>query len=138
MSDEKLSPFAFIKSVTGEKNYLFSEEAGGADKEYVPYIVNKGLSFGPDTLLFAAEMTKYGDLPKKTQYDFYFYGIPKKFRKMPWHKKDSTPEGLKAVQEYYHCNATRAEEYLKLLSSEQMEHIQTVISHGGRSPTKAK
>lgn len=131
------SPFDFIKSVAANKEYMFtgnSSEDAIITKDYVPYLINKSLSFNQDTILFALEMSRYmGELSNKAQYDFYYYGIPKKFRKIPWYKKDKQLDEIKAIQQYYQVNTRRAEEIAKTLSPEQLDSILEIIEKGGRT-----
>lgn len=91
------------------------------EKEYQPYIVNHALSFG-DTLFFANEMNKYPNLPKKLQYDFYFYAIPKEKRFNKWIKKEKF-EHLDLIKRYYGYSTKRAVETLSILTEAQIELI---------------
>lgn len=40
------------------------------EKDYVPFIVNRALSYHYDCVMFANEMNKYPSLGKKPQFDF--------------------------------------------------------------------
>ena len=48
-----ISPFDFINAITYNKNDIMVDD--WAEKQYVPYIVNKGLSYGADTVIQANE-----------------------------------------------------------------------------------
>ena len=49
-----ISPFDFINAITYNKDDLMVDD--WAEKQYAPYIVNKGLSYGADTVIQANEM----------------------------------------------------------------------------------
>ena len=47
-----MNPFDFVKSINYQKQDLLDDDYDGQiEKEYVPYIVNRALSFTPDTIL---------------------------------------------------------------------------------------
>jgi hypothetical protein len=83
-----------------------------------------------DTLLYANEMNKYHALDKKLQYDFYFYAIPAKKRWSPWAKKEEL-DNFDIVKEYYKCGNQKAKEYLKVLTSDQIEQLRKRLTKGG-------
>ena len=49
------SPFDFLNSINTTKKNLVRDEGRGAS-EYAPYLMNKGLSQFPDTIVFANEI----------------------------------------------------------------------------------
>ena len=98
------------------------DESPELEREYQPYIINRAMSFGGDTLLFAAEMNKYRDLPNKLQYDFYFHGITKAKRFNKWAKKDKF-DNLEMVKQYFKYSDKRARETLDILTDAQIELI---------------
>ena len=82
---DKLTPFDFIKSINEHKPNLLKdckayegEEMVSPDtpsKQYVPFIINRGLSQFKDTVLLTNEMNMRHQLPAKMQYDFLFSAI---------------------------------------------------------------
>ena len=102
-----------------------------AEKEYgnVAYMVNKGYSFGEDTILLAQEMNKLHDLDAKQQYDFYFHMIPFKKKRWNWIKKQNI-KYIDIIQEYYNCSTKKAIEYLHVLSEEQIKIIEKRLYKG--------
>ena len=61
------SPFDYINSISHTKNDLIkdSEDPTRAEKDYNAYLVNKGLSYFIDTILFANEMNSHHHLDAK-------------------------------------------------------------------------
>jgi len=124
-----MTPFDFINSVNNKTKIEWDDAVA---KFYTPFIVNRGLSFNLQTILFANMMNQYPQLEKKMQYDFYFNGVPKGKRFDKWQKKLEASENIKLVREFYGINIYRAEEALKLLSNEQLDMIKQKMNKGGR------
>ena len=71
-----------------------------AESDYLPFIVNKCLSYFTDTVLFVNEMNRFSDLPKKMQYDYILHSIRKRKRFSRWEKNNKSKKFL-LVKEYY-------------------------------------
>lgn len=127
-----MSPFDFLNSINENKQDLFVDPT--AEKDYNAFIVNKGLSYFPDTVLFANEMNKFRDAPKKWQYDFLRNAIPKKRRFSKWHKKDAPTDLIALICKHYKYSEQKAYEVMDLLSPEQIESIRRQYDVGGRNP----
>lgn len=125
-----MTPFDFLNAINENKKDLFQDPQ--AEKDYSPFMINRGLSFFPDTVLYANEMNKSAQIPAKWQFDFLKNSIPKKKRFSKWHKKDATTEQLKLVMKHYKYSEKRALEVLSILSTKQVAEIQAQYDHGGR------
>jgi hypothetical protein len=126
-----MSPFDFVNAITYNKTNLFEDPQ--AEKDYVPFIVNRALSYFPDTILHANEMNRAHLTPKQWQFDFYLNSIPKRKRFSKWAKKTEHPDTVVAVQEYYKYSVEKALEAMSILSQEQLEHIKQQMGKGGKS-----
>ena len=73
-----MSPFEFVNQINyGKKNLM--DESPELEKEYKPFIVNRGLSFNHDTARWANEMNFHNHVDSKLQFDFFLNSIrPKK------------------------------------------------------------
>ena len=40
------------------------------EKAYVPFVINRSLSYFPDTILYANQVNHYNQLDKKMQFDY--------------------------------------------------------------------
>ena len=118
------SPFDYTKSIDNKTEQLPIDD-------YNAYIVNRALSFGIDTILFANEMNIYNNLDKQMQYDFYYYGVSKKKRYSKWHKREDMKE-IDIIVEYYNCSFTKALEYAKILTVEQIIILKERLDKGGK------
>jgi hypothetical protein len=126
-----MSPFDFLNSINDTKVDLFVDPQ--ADKDYSPFMVNRGLSYFADTVLYANEMNKYADLDKKMQFDFYVNAIPKRKRFSKWHKKEVSTDKLKSIMNCYKYNETKALEVLELLTDNEITIIEETMYKGGRA-----
>ena len=126
-----MNPFDFLNSINDNKQDLFVDPQ--AEKDYNPFMVNRGLSYFPDTILYANEMNRSFDTPKEWQFQFLRLSIPKKKRFSKWHKKDNTTDLIKLIMRHYKYSEKRAYEVINILSPTQIEEIRASYETGGRS-----
>lgn len=119
----------WLNSINQFKKNLMDEDPS-VEKSYPQVIINKALSAHTDAVLFANEMNKNWEIPKKMQYDFYINSLRPRRRFSPWTKKKSL-EYLDVVKEYYNCSYTKALEIIRILSIEQLEEIKGLLFKGG-------
>jgi hypothetical protein len=117
-----------VNSINHNKSLEYDEEV---EYVYSAWTINRQLSYFPDTLLYAQEMNILNQLDKKLQYDYLFNGIRSKKRYAKWAKKVEDKD-VEIVKQYYKCNDTRAEEYLKILTAEQIKELARRMEKGGR------
>lgn len=125
-----MNPFDFIVAVSETKKNLFEDPQ--ADKDYKPFIVNRGLSYFYDTVLFANEMNRHATIPNDWQFFYFLNTIPKKKRYSKWSKKDKETKALLLVKEYYGYSNEKAKEALSVLSEDQLTKIEEKLTKGGR------
>lgn len=117
-----------IPSILQNKSSVVTEEN---EKDYVPYVVNKALSFHYDCILYANEMNKHPSLDKLLQYQYYLNTIrPYKRPFQKWHKKDSI-ENLSLIKECYNVSNDKAKEILGILTDAQIEIVKKKLEKGG-------
>jgi hypothetical protein len=125
-----MTPFDFINAINLTKKNLFEDPL--AKKDYTPYIVNRGLSYFPDTVLYANEMNRLSGIPEDWQFSFFLNTIPKKKRFSKWHKKDAETESLSLVKEYFGYSSEKAKEALSILTDDQLVMIKEKLYKGGK------
>lgn len=118
---KRLSPFDFVKSINEKTENLIRVQPE-VEKDYLPYMVNRSLSFSPDTILYANSMNERWTLDKKLQYDFLYGSVRRRRRYDKWMKREED-EMLPLVMELYKVNQRRAAEYLSLLTEEQKQQL---------------
>jgi len=121
----------YLYSINQSKKHILDDDPT-AERSYPPYIINRCLSSFTDTILFANEMNKNPHLPKKLQYDFLLNSLKPRKRFSPWAKKDSI-DYLDVVKEYYGYNDDKALQALRVLTKDQLDHIEKVLDKGGKN-----
>jgi hypothetical protein len=121
-----MSPFDFLNSINYSKKDVMTEE-----KDYVPYMVNRSLSYFNDTVLLANEMNRYHHIDGKLQYHFLLNIVRKRKRFSKWVKPE-TINDIEAVKEYYGYSNDKARQVLPLLSSDDLIRIKNKVQKGGR------
>lgn len=125
-----MTPFDFINAINDTKENLFLDPQ--ANKDYEPWMVNKGLSQFPDTVLYANEMNHHYSIPKEWQFFFLLNSIPRKKRFSKWAKKDPKTDSLSFVMEYYGYSMEKAKQALGVLSEVQLDLIKEKLYKGGK------
>ena len=120
-----MNPFALISSISNTKLDILENE-----KDYNAFMVNRGLSYFPDTVIYANEMNKFHHLDSRLQYTFLINIIRKRNRFSKWNKSDES-EDINAIKEYYGYSNEKARDVLPLLSNESLKIIRGRINHGG-------
>ena len=133
-SKESYCPFKFfLKSInTTKENVLLDDSNGKIEEAYNPFIINKTLSYFPDTIMQSNTMNQFFDLDKKLQYEFLLNSIRKKKRFSRW-IKSNIEENVDIVKQYYKVGNEKAVEILSLLNDEQISIIKSELSEGGVS-----
>lgn len=123
-----ISPFDFVNAIHFTKQDMIVDE--WSEKQYNPFVVNKALSFGPDTVIAANEMNSRPHIDKKLQYHFLINSIRPRKRYNKWIKAEKI-EDLEMVKQYYNYNTEKAQHALKILSSAQLKTIRARLFRGG-------
>ena len=131
---KEYSPFDFMNAASFSKDDLISnsENPELTEKEYVPYMVNRGFANFQDTILHANELNMRSHLPHKAQFDYYRTALRKRKRFSKWPKADKSKD-LDAIQHVYQCNRTIAKLYLKALTKDDLKVIHDRMTTGGAS-----
>jgi hypothetical protein len=116
---KKINPFDFINSISYSKQDLMVDDT--KEREYNPYIVNRGLGFGSDTAIWANEMNSRPHIDNKMQYDFLRHTVRKGKRYNKWMKSEE--ENLEIIQEFFGYSFPKAKEALRILTPDQLDII---------------
>ena len=133
-SKESYCPFKFFLgsiNITKE-NVLLDDSNGKIEEAYNPFIINKTLSYFPDTIMQSNTMNQFFDIDNKLQYEFLLNSIRKKKRFSRW-IKSNIEENVDIVKQYYKVGNEKAVEILSLLNDEQITSIKKELSEGGIS-----
>ena len=120
-----MNPFELIKSISNTKKDILENE-----KDYNAFMVNRGLSYFPDTVIYANEMNRFHHLDSRLQYHFLINTIRKRNRFSKWNKSIES-DNISAIKKFYGYSNEKARDVLPLLSNENLKTIRGRIQHGG-------
>lgn len=122
------SVFDYINSINFSKKNIMEED--GSEKEYIPYIVNKTLSYFSDTIMHSNELNIRPLIPKKYQYEYYLKTVRSRKRFSKWLKKTDQPD-IEIIKKYYNISSKKALEYLSILTKQQIKQLKKEMNEGG-------
>ena len=112
-----MTPFDFLNEINyGKKDLIVDDIDQQIEKQYNPYIINRGLSYFYDTVHYANDMNTRHHLDKKLQNSYLLNIIRKNKRFSKWHKA--------------------AKEVLPLLTTEDIKQMKKVLDKGGMKGVK--
>jgi len=118
-----------IHSILVTKKCVIYDETD--QKDYVPFVVNRALSYHFDCILYANEMNKNFNLDKDMQYQYLLNTIrPMKRKFQPWQKQKHHND-IECVKTYFGYSNSKAKDALKILSEEQLDIIREKTIIGG-------
>lgn len=123
-----MSPFDFINSINKKTLIDWNEQV---EKDYTPFIINRGLGYFTDCVLSANEMNINSHLDKKLQYDFLFHIIKKGKRFEKWIKPQND-DTVELIMEVYNYSQKYASSIVDMFSEEDINNLKTRIDRGGR------
>ena len=130
-----MTPFDFLNDINyGKKNLMVNDVDHQVEKQYMPFIVNKGLSYTMDTVIYANEMNIRPYIDKKLQFDYLINTIRRNKRFPKWLKPEED-ENIKVIMDYYGYNVQRAKEVLSLHSMEEISQLKEKLDKGGERNT---
>lgn len=127
------NPFDYVKDIQrGKKDIIRnSENPTKAESLYNPYIVNRALSFYPDSILYSNEMNRRADLPHLLQFDYLINTIRSMKRDHAWIKKSAEDEDVATLAEYFGMSLRKAQEAIRVLTRDQLAEIKKRTMKGG-------
>ena len=130
----KISPFDFIAAITSTKQDLLKNDPLTVrDYKKSIFIVNRGLSYFADTILYANAMNVHHQIPPEWQFSFLLNSIHKKKRFSKWNKKDELGDNFQLVKDYYKYSDEKAKIALNILTDDQLKEIKEKLYKGGKS-----
>ena len=121
--------FDFINAITLNKKNLFRQNPECC-QVYVPFVVNKTLSYFPDTILYANEMNQYSTLDVEMQNAFLLNSIRPAKRFAKWVKREDS-ESVELIKQFYGYSTEKAVQVVSLLTSDNLHYIKQKLERGG-------
>ena len=125
-----MNHFDYLNSINSSKEDIMIDDI--TEKAYNSFMVNRGLSYFKDTVLYANEMNRYHQTDSRLQYDFLKSIVRKKKRFSRW-TKASKVENIQFVKEYYGYSTQKALAVLELLSDDQLAALKEKCFKGGKT-----
>ena len=124
-----MNPFEYVNAINYTKKNIMVDDI--TEKAYAPYMVNRQLSYFPDTVLAANEMNRNHHIDNRLQFDFFINIIRKRKRFSKWYKPETISD-LDAVKKYYGYSNEKARQVLTILTTENINELKHKVAKGGR------
>ncbi len=124
-----MTPFDFVNQIMQGKKQLIVDEL--TEKDYIPFIVNKTLSYQKDCIMYANEMNSRHFIDKKLQNDFLLNTIRSKKRPFIKWAKSEKSEDIECIKQIYGFSDKKAYDALRLLNDEQIQKLKEKTDIGG-------
>lgn len=123
------NPFDYANQILQGKKNLITDEV--TEKAYMPFLINRSLSYHYDCVLFANEMNQRHYLDNKMQNDFLLNTV--RSRKRPFAKwaKSEKSEDIECIKQVFGLSDSKAHEALRLLNKEQIQQLKEQAYTGG-------
>jgi Bacteriophage clamp loader A subunit len=118
-----------IPSILQNKKSVIHDDIDA--KDYVPFVVNRALSYHMDCVLYVNELNLHPELEKDLQYQYLLNTIrPMKRKFQPWQKSE-VDKNIDCVKTYFGYSNQKAKEALRILNDEQIAEIKRRTDKGG-------
>ena len=124
-----MNPFKYTDAINYTKEDIMIDDI--TEKAYNPFLINRSLSYFPDTVLAANEMNRNHHIDNRLQFDFFINIIRKRKRFSKWFKPEQISD-LENIKQYYGYSNDKARQVLPLLSTEQINELKNKVAKGGR------
>lgn len=130
-TDLSTNPFSYLNAINNNDWYHF-KDVTILNKDYPAFMINRGLSYFPDTVLYANEMNIHHQIDSRLQFDFLINIIRKRKRFSKWNKTTESSD-IEALKAYYGYSNEKARNVLPLLNMNELNIIKEKVNHGGLS-----
>ena len=124
-----MNPFEYANAINYTKKDIMIDDI--AEKSYNSFMINRQLSYFPDTVLAANEMNRNHHLDNRLQFDFFINIIRKRKRFSKWFKPEQISD-LDVVKKYYGYSNEKAHQVLTILTTDQINELKRKVMTGGR------
>jgi hypothetical protein len=127
-----MTPFDYLNAINQSKENLMvgTDNDELAEKTYNASIVNKGISYFSDTILYSNEMNLRHLLDNKPQFLYLLNTIRPRKRFSKWFKNEVV-EDINVISEYFGYSYAKAKQVQNLITSEQLDMMKQKIQKGG-------
>lgn len=124
-----MEPFMFLNSINQTKEPLMDLDPS-CEREYIPFLTNRGLSYFMDTIVLANQMNQAHWLDKKLQFEYLRSAVRSRKRFSKWHKPQND-DRINALKALYGYSDAKARQVVDLIKEDDWTAIFEQISTGG-------
>ena len=126
------NPFDYLNAINLTKKDIIKDSDFPQDEErsYQPFLVNRGLSYFPDAILYASEMNLNHGLDKYLQFKYLLNSCRKAKRFSKW-AKASKEDDLIMISEFFNCSMDKSKEIINVLTLDQLNQLKQEINNKG-------
>jgi hypothetical protein len=117
-----------IPSIQFTKKKVITSEN---EKEYVPYVVNRSISFHLDMVMQANQMNMLPSTDGLLQYHYLLNTVRSYKRPFQKWQKRQDDDNLEVIKEAYNYSNEKAKDALTVLTHDQLEEIKKTLNKGG-------
>ena len=123
-----MTPFDYVNDILQSKKNIADETF---EKDYVPFLVNRALSYHSDCIMYANEMNSRHFVDKTPQYLFLLNTIRARKRSFSKWGKPENNEKIDLIREYFDYSYDKARDVLELISDDDIEKLKQLTDKGG-------
>ena len=123
------NPFDYVNAILQNKKQIIVDEL--TEKDYVPFIVNRSLSYHSDCIMYANEVNRRHFLDKKLQNDFLLNTIRSSKRPFAKWVKSEKSADVDLIKLAYGLSDSKAIESLRLISEKDITLLREKFDIGG-------
>ena len=123
------NPFDYVNAILQNKKQIIVDDI--TEKGYIPFMVNRSLSYHKDCIIYANEMNQRHHLGKRLQNDFLLNTIRSAKRPFAKWVKSEKSEDIDLVKLVYGLSDSKAREALRLLSGDNIKLLKEKFDIGG-------
>ena len=123
------NPFDYATAILQNKKQLIVDDI--TEKGYIPFMVNRSLSYHKDCIIYANEMNQRHHLGKRLQNDFLLNTIRSAKRPFAKWVKSEKSEDIDLVKLVYGLSDSKAREALRILSEDDIKLLKEKFDIGG-------
>lgn len=124
-----VSPFDFVDAVSFTKEDII-RDGDAEERDYNAFIVNRSLSFFPDSVFDSQEMNREYMLDSIMQFDYLRLSLRKRKRFSKWFKKINNDD-LEVVSQVFNISINKSKDVIRALTDEQLDAIKSHLKRGG-------
>lgn len=126
--------FEYLKAVSLTKQVDHLNDVD-FEQHYIPWLINRGLSYHEDAVLSANMMNERPWLSLSLQYRWLLNTLRARSRWSKW-LKHTVSEDVLSMAEYYGCSVRHAKSLIDLHTPDQLVYVRARLYKGGSVPLR--